>query len=126
MHVRKGLHHRDQRFLRTVLKEHKDASIGCQTNKSAIAEHSWSEYHPINWNGTKILQRTRQTMELMMKEALCIQSTPADSHFNRDSRCELPDCCFTLNPKLRGGAIVGHCTPGTHTHIALCNYPPNR
>ena len=40
--------------------------------------------HPINWSGTKILQRASHTMELVMKEALCIQSTPADSHFNRD------------------------------------------
>ena len=43
-----------------------------------------------------------------MKKALCIQSTPADSHFNRDSGYELPDCWFALNRKLRGGAIIGH------------------
>ena len=68
----------------TRLKEHKDACARCQTDKSAIAEHAWSEDHPINWSGTKILQCTSHTMELVMKEALCIQSTPADSHFNRD------------------------------------------
>ena len=36
---------------------------------TAIAEHAWAEDHPINWSGTKI------TMELVMKEALCIQSS---------------------------------------------------
>ena len=53
------------------------------------------------------------TMELVMKEALCIQSTPADSRFNRDGGYELPDCWFALNRKLRGGAIVGHRAPLT-------------
>ena len=48
-----------------------------------------------------------------MKEALCIQSTPADSRFNRDGGYELPDCWFALNRKLRGGAIVGHRVPLT-------------
>ena len=46
-----------------------------------------------------------------MKEALCIQSTPADSRFNRDGGYELPDCWFALNRKLRGRAIVGHRAP---------------
>ena len=55
----------------------------------------------------------RLTMELVMKEALCIQSTPADSRFNRDGGYELPDCWFALNRKLRGGAIVGHHAPLT-------------
>ena len=64
----------------------------CQTDESAIAEHAWAEDHPINWSGTKILQRASHTMELVMKEALCIQSTPADSRFNRDGGYELPDC----------------------------------
>ena len=48
-----------------------------------------------------------------MKEALCIQSTPADSRFNRDGGYELPDCWVALNRKLRGGAIVGHRAPLT-------------
>ena len=102
-----------KRRLGTRLKEHKDACVKCQTDKSAIAEHAWAEDHPINWSGTKILQRASHTMELVMKEALCIQSTPADSRFNRDGGYELPDCWFALNRKLRGGAIVGHRAPLT-------------
>ena len=58
-------------------EEHKDASTRCQTDKSAIAEHAWTEDYPINWSGIKILQRASHTMELVMKEALYIQSTPA-------------------------------------------------
>ena len=102
-----------KRCLGTRLKEHKDACGRCQTDKSAITEHAWAEDHPINWSGTKILQRTSHTMELVMKETLCIKSTPAGSRFNRDSGYELPDCWFALNRKLRGGAIVGHRAPLT-------------
>ena len=74
-----------KRRLGTRLKEHKDACVRCQIDKSAIAEHAWAEDHSINCSGTnlKILQHASHTIELVMKEALCIQSTPADSRFNR-------------------------------------------
>ena len=71
-----------KRFLETRLKEHREAGIRGQTSKSAIAEHAWTEGHPINWDGTRILQRASHTMELLMKEVMCIQSMPADSRFN--------------------------------------------
>ena len=48
-----------------------------------------------------------------MKTAFCMQSTLADSRFNRDGGYELPDSWFTLNRKLRGGAILGHRAPLT-------------
>ena len=51
-----------RRRLRTRLMEHKDACTRCQTDKSAIAEHAWAKDHPINWSGTKILQRASHTM----------------------------------------------------------------
>ena len=84
-----GLCRETRRRLGTRLKEQKYACVRCQTDKSAIAEYASLEDHPINWSGTKILQRASHTMELVMKEALCIQSTPADSRFNRDSGYEL-------------------------------------
>ena len=96
-----------KRRLETRLKEHKDACVRGETAKSAIAEHAWSEDHPIDWSNTRILQHASHTMELVMKEALCIQSTPKDSRFNRDSGYELPDCWIALNRKLKGGALVG-------------------
>ena len=69
------------------LKEHKDACIRCQTDtESVIAEHAWSEDHPINWSGTKILQRTSHTMELVMKEARAYSARRLTlAHFNRDT-----------------------------------------
>ena len=47
--------------IETRLKEHKDACVRCQTDKSAITEHAWSEDHPINLSGTKILQCASHT-----------------------------------------------------------------
>ena len=67
-----------KRCLKTRLKEHKEACIKSQTTKSAITEHAWTEGHPINRDGTRILQHASHTMELVM----CIQSTPTDSQFN--------------------------------------------
>ena len=42
--------------LGTRLKEHKDMCIKGFTDKSAIAEHAWTEDHPICWDDTRILQ----------------------------------------------------------------------
>ena len=44
--------------------EHKDACVKCLTDKSAIAEHAWTNEHPINWANTRVLQRASRTMEL--------------------------------------------------------------
>lgn len=67
---------------RLVLKEHKDACAKCLTDKSAIAERPWTNDHAINWGGAKILQQANRIMELVMKEALSIQTTPVDARFN--------------------------------------------
>ena len=61
-----------KRRLETRLKEHKEACIKGQTTKSAIAKHAWMEGHLINWDGSRILQHISHTMELVMKEAMCI------------------------------------------------------
>ena len=95
-----------KRRLGTRLKEHKDACAKCLTDKSAIAEHAWTSNHPINWAGTRVLQRANRTMELVMKEALSIRTAPDDSHFNRDSGYELPDCWIATYRKLKGGASL--------------------
>ena len=55
----------NKRHIKTRLKEYKEACRG-QSDKTAIAEHAWMEDHPIDWDGTKVLQ--------VMKEALCIQA----------------------------------------------------
>jgi hypothetical protein len=106
-----------KRRLGTRLKEHKDACVKCLTDKSAIAEHAWTNDHPINWDGTKILQRASRTMQLVLKEALSIQATPEDARFNRDGGYELPDCWIATYNKLRGGASFRNArrpTRGAH------------
>ena len=64
------------------------------TNKSAIAKTCMDKIndHPINWAETKILQQASRTMELIVKEALIIHTTPEDTRFNCDNGYELPDC----------------------------------
>ena len=62
-----------------------------QTEKSAVAKHFCSEEHRILWNDTNVIQRASRTMELVMKEALCIKLTPVDARFNRDDGYELLD-----------------------------------
>ena len=106
-----------KRRLGTCLKEHKDTCAKCLTNKLAIAEHAWTNDHPINWNGTKILQPASRTMQLVLKEALSIHMTPKDARFNRDSGYELPDCWIATYNKLRGGASFSSArwpTRGAH------------
>ena len=95
-----------KRRLETRLKEHKDACTRYLTDKSAIAEHAWANDLPINWAETKILQRANRTMELVMKEALSIRTTPEDARFNRDNGYELPDCWIATYKKLKGGASL--------------------
>ena len=95
-----------KRRLGTRIKEHKDACVKCLTDKSAIAEHAWTNDHPINWAGTKVLQRASRTMELVLKESLSIRTTPEDTRFNQDSGYELPDCWVATYKKLGGGASL--------------------
>ena len=81
-----------KRRLETRMKEHKDACMQCLTDKLAMAEHAWTNDHPINWAGTEVLQRASRTMELVLKELLSIRTTTDNARFNRDSGYELPDC----------------------------------
>ena len=76
------------------------------TDQFAITEHAWMNDHPIKCAETKILQRASRTMELVMKEALSIRTTPKDARFNRDSGYELPGCWIATFKKLKGGASL--------------------
>ena len=97
------------RRLETRLKEHNDICIKGFTDKSAIAEHAWTEDHPICWDDTKMLQHASRTLELVVKEAICIQTTPESLHFNRNGGCNIPDCWIATYSKLGGGTHAG-CT----------------
>ena len=92
------------RRLETRTKEHQDACRKGMTEKSAIAEHAWENHHPINWEETSVVDRARRHGELMLKEALHIQMTPAGDRFNRDGGVELPGCWIATLKTLGGGA----------------------
>ena len=67
------------------------------------------------------------TMELVMKEVMCIHSTPTESQFNRDSGYELADYWITLNQKLNGGALVeAPSASDGRTHSITQLYPLGR
>ena len=53
--------------------------------KSAVAEHAWENHHPIQWEETTVLDHGKG-QELLVKEALHIQMTPAEECFNGDGR----------------------------------------
>ena len=101
------------RQLETRLKELKDMCIKGFTDKSAVAEHVWTEDHPIFLDGTRVLQHASRTMELVVKEAICIRTTPEHSLLNCDNGYNIPNCWIATYTKLRGGTRVGH------THLAV-------
>ena len=72
-----------RRRLETRLKEHWDACERRVMEKSAVAEHSWENHHLIHWEETTVLNHGRG-QELLEKEAVHIQMTLSEKHFNRD------------------------------------------
>ena len=92
-----------QRRLETWVKEHRDACNKGHTGKSAIAEHQWDQQHQENWEDTRVLDRAARPVQLMVKEALHIQKTPANNRLNRDGGYELPGCWIATMKKLGGG-----------------------
>ena len=81
-----------KRRLETRLKEHKDACRRGELEKSAIAEHAWTNDHAIKWEETSVVDRASRHAELLLKEALSIQLTPVGERLNRDEGLELPGC----------------------------------
>ena len=74
-------------------------------DKSVIAEHAWTEDHAIHWDDTRILQCVSRSMELVVKEAICIQTA---LKINHDGGCNILGCLYK---KIRGGAHMGHVHP---------------
>ena len=70
--------------LKTRLREHRDACRTQSLQKSVVAEHTWGSHHPINWKDTSVIDRARRLEELLLKEAIHIQNTPAGQRLNRD------------------------------------------
>ena len=63
------------RKLETRIKEHKDTCSKGQTERSAVAEHAWEHSHPTRWEEASELDGARRHQELLVKEALHIQTT---------------------------------------------------
>ena len=101
------------RCLGTRLKGHKNTCTKGFTDKSTIAEHAWTDDHPIRWDDTRILQHLSRTMELVVKEAIRIKMTPESSHFNHNGGYDIPDCWITMYQKLKGGTRAGRANPTT-------------
>ena len=81
-----------ERTLQKRLKEHKDACIGGMVERSAVADHAWSEHHRIDWNQVQVIDCANKRIELLIKEALHIAMIPDGACLNRDKGLELPDC----------------------------------
>ena len=80
------------RRLETRIHEHLEACKRGELNKSAIAEHAWTNQHAILWDKTSILDKSRNQTVLRIKEALHLQLTPEDRNMNRDVGIEIPGC----------------------------------
>ena len=93
-----------KRRLESRLKEHQDACRTQSLHKSAVAEHAWGSHHPINWNDTSVVDRARRPEELLLKEAIHIQNTPAGESLNRDGGKEIPKS-WMITLKHSGGAV---------------------
>ena len=69
------------------MKEHRDACQKGALEKSALAEHTWKNHHPIKWQKVSVVDRARTAKELLVKEAIHIQP-----FLNRDRGLEPPGC----------------------------------
>ena len=73
--------------------------------RSAVADHAWSEHHRIDWNQVRVIDCVNKRIELLIKEALHIAMIPDGACLNRDKGLELPDCWLstirTLQKKIR-------------------------
>ena len=89
------------RRLETRLKEHKEACLRGEQEKSAVADHAWSSHHPILWKKASVVDQARTRKELLLKEALHISLTSEEQRFNRDVGLELQGCWVSTLKALR-------------------------
>ena len=89
------------RRLGTRIKEHQDACARGEQEKSAVADHAWSNHHPILWKKTAVIDQARSRKELLLKEALHINLTREDRRYNRDVGLELQGCWISTLKALR-------------------------
>ena len=73
-----------KRKLEARLIDYQTATRRGETNKSAIAEHTWEEQHQRIWNSIKVIDHARNASTLLIKEALHI--------INRNQGIAVADC----------------------------------
>ena len=93
-----------KRRLQTRLREHQDACRTQSLQKSAVAEQAWGSHHHINWKDTSVINRARRPEELLLKEAIHIQVTPAGKCLNRDGGKGIPRCWTAALKRSEGAA----------------------
>ena len=88
------------RRLGTRIKEHKEACQSYSLDKSAIAEHAWTEHHPIQWDNIKILDKAKRQDLFRIKEAMHIQLKDEGERVNR--------------------VFFVHSSSSAHAHACVC------
>ena len=76
-----GLH------LSTRVKQHREATRKCETDRSAIAEHVWSKHHQMDWDNVSILDFEPHTKLRKVREAVHIKKR--SSLLNRDQGLDI-------------------------------------
>ena len=66
-----------KRALEMRLKEHQAATRRGETEKSAIAEHSWSRHHQSLWEETQILDCASHTTTLLIRSHTYLPQGPS-------------------------------------------------
>ena len=78
LQLRPGLHQGDH----TETGDETEGTLGCKMmDKSAEVEYTWENHRLMHWEETIVLDHGRG-QELLVKEALHIQMTTSDDHFN--------------------------------------------
>ena len=90
-----------RRALETRLKEHQAATRRGELERSALAEHAWTEHHPPAWDEVAVLEQARNDNVLRIKEALCIILAEQQQLLNRDRGTPIADCWGPLLQRMR-------------------------
>ena len=80
--------------LRDRVKQHRTATDKGKIDDSAIAEHSWSSHHNIDWENIKVLDQESVDKRRLIKESLLIRSRAPK--INRDLGLEVSEAYSSI------------------------------